>query len=219
MEPSREPVADVPTLHPEVKKRLIRVGGTGLAILAVALAGAFYLYSNREVAIDNAAISAPLITLAPTSAGRLNAVYANEGDLLPAGAPVALVGTEVVKTKIAGLIVQVNDTVGAEEAAGAPVVTMIDPGALRVVGKIDENKGLSDIAIGDPVVFTVDAFGSKQYRGVVDEIAPTSNQSDIVFSVSDKRQEQTFDIKARFDTAAYPELKNGMSARMWVYRQ
>jgi multidrug resistance efflux pump len=146
-------------------------------------------------------------------------VYVNEGDSLPANAPVALVGTEVLKTKVAGLIVQVNDTVGAQVSSGEAVVTMIDPSQLRVIGKIDENKGLSRIAVGDPVTFTADAFGSKKFTGVVDEIAPTSNQSGIVFNISSQRQTQQFDIKARFDTSVYPMLKNGMSARMHVYPQ
>jgi len=71
----------------------------------------------------------------------------------------------------------------------------------------------------DPVTFTVDAFGSQQFSGVVDEIAPTSNQSAVVFNISDSRQTQQFDIKVRFDTSEYPDLRNGMSARMTIYLQ
>ena len=192
-------------------------GGIALAILLVAGASAYFIFSNKEVAIDAATISAPLINLSPTTAGRLNAVYAQEGDTLSANAPVALVGTEVVKTKSAGLIVQMTDTLGMQVAPGQTVAEMIDPSQLRVVGKIDENKGLAQIRVGNPVSFTVDAFGGRSFSGVVDEIAPTSNQSDVVFSISDQRQIQQFSIKARFDTSAYPQLKNGMSARMWVY--
>jgi hypothetical protein len=71
--------------------------------------------------------------------------------------------------------------------------------------------------VGDPVIFTVDAFGSKQFTGVVDEVSPTSNQSGNVFNISSERETQQFDIKVRYDTTAYPMLRNGMSARMWVY--
>ena len=73
--------------------------------------------------------------------------------------------------------------------------------------------------IGDPVTFTVDAFGGKEYIATVDEMSPTSNQSEVVFNISDTREVKQFDIKARFDVNAYPELKNGMSARMWIYPQ
>lgn len=206
-------------LSPEVRRRLVIFGGIGIIILAAALTSAYFILSAREVYIDTASIQAPIINLSPTAAGRLDAVYVNVGDTVAANAPVALVGTDVIRSKIAGLIVQVNDTIGAQVAPGEAVVEMIDPSQLRVVGKIDENKGLSQVSVGDPVTFTVDAFGSKSFSGVVDEVAPTSNQSGIVFNISNQRATQQFAIKARFDTTAYPELKNGMSARMWIYPQ
>ncbi len=201
----------------ELRRRLIVFGGTGLIILVAAGIVSYTISTSREVAIDTASISAPIIDLSPTESGRLNAIYVNEGDVLPANALVALVGTEVIKTKTAGLIVQVNDTIGAQIAPGQVVVEMIDPSQLRVVGRIDENKGLAQIQVGDPVTFTVDAFGGESFTGVVDEIAPTSNQSGIVFDISSQRETQQFDVKARFDTNTYPQLKNGMSARMWIY--
>jgi multidrug resistance efflux pump len=201
------------------RRRLIIIGVSAFLILAAAGTATYLIFSSKEISIDSASISAPLINISPMTSGRLNAVYANEGDTLPANAPVALVGTEVIKTKTAGLIVQVTDTIGAQVSPGQTVVEMIDPTQLRVVGKIDENKGLAQIQVGDPITFTVDAFGSKSFNGVVDEITPTSNQSDIVFNISSQRETQQFDIKARFDINAYPQLKNGMSARMWVYEQ
>ena len=209
--------AKEPLLSRELRKRLFVSGGIGLAILALALAWAYFLYAGRQVSIDTAVVSAPLISLAPTAPGRLNALYAQEGDTLPANAPVALVGTQVVKTKTAGLIVKVDDVLGAQIAAGTPVVTMVDPTALRVIGKIDENKGLSQIRVGDAATFTVDAFGSQTYQGVVDEVSPTSAQADVVFDISDQRPTNQFDVYVRFDSSAHPELKNGMSARIWEH--
>jgi len=208
-----------PTFPSAVRRRLAIFGGAGLLILIAAGIATYLIFTGKEVYIDSSLISAPIINLSPTAAGRLNAVYANEGDMLSENAPVALVGTEVLYTKSAGLIVQVNNTIGASIAPGQAVVEMIDPTQLRVVGTIDENKGLARIQVGDPVTFTVDAFGGKKFTGVVDEIAPTSNQSDVVFNISNQRQTQQFDVKVRFDTSAYPQLKNGMSARMWIYEQ
>ena len=134
-----------------------------------------------------------------------------------ANVPVARVGTELIKSKVAGEVINVENNIGEQINPGQAVVTMIDPTTLRVVGKLDEDKGLSSIQVGDAVTFTVDAFGSKQFSGFVDEISPTSEQSSIVFNISDKREVRQFDIKARFDINQYSTLKNGMSARMWVY--
>lgn len=194
--------------------------GVAVVIIIAAAAGLIYWYINsQQVYVDSASIEAPEIDLSPSSPGILENVYVNEGDEVPANFTVARVGDELIQSKVAGIIITVPDTVGAEVNPGETVVAMVDPTQLRVVGEVDEDKGLDRIKVGDTVTFTVDAFGSKQYSAVVDEVAPTSQQTQIVFNISDQRQEQQFDVKARFDTSAYPELKNGMSARMWVYTQ
>ena len=95
---------------------------------------------------------------------------------------------------------------------------MIDPEQLRVTGQVEEDKGLKDIKVGQTAIFTVDAFGSKKYSGIVDQINPTADSGDIVFNISNTRQENNFDVKIRFDSNQYPELKNGMSAKLWIYK-
>ncbi len=185
----------------------------GGAIGALAYLGV----SNQRVTIDTAQIKAPEIALAPTTPGVLKQMYVQAGDIIPANTVVAQVGTELIKSTSAGLVISTSDQVGAIVSAASPVATMIDPTALRVVGQIEEDKGLSRITVGDRVVFTVDAFGGKKFEGVVDEVSPTSHASDVVFSISDKRQVQKFDVKVAYDQTLYPELKNGMSARVWVY--
>ncbi|HEX8993888.1 MAG TPA: efflux RND transporter periplasmic adaptor subunit [Candidatus Paceibacterota bacterium] len=178
---------------------------------------AYLIIAQSNVYTDKASISAPIIELSPQGSGTLQEVFVQEGDTVSANETVARVGNELVKTKIAGVVVGVPDKIGAAVAPGEPVVDMIDPSALRVVGNIDEDKGLSSVAVGDSVTFTVDAFGGKEFQGVVDEVAPTSNQSGVVFNISDQREVKQFAVKVRFDVAAHPEIKNGMSARMWIY--
>ena len=199
------------------RKRLFFIAGAALLIIAAGVIAAYLIIGDSRVSIDMADIEAPLISLTSAAPGRLDALYVQAGDTVAANQPVALVGTQTITSRIAGLVVAVDDTVGAEVSAATPVVTMIDPSQLRVVGHIDENKGLAQIRVGDPVTFTVDAFGGQVFSGIVDEVAPTSNQSGIVFNISDQRQVQQFDVKARFDTSAYADLRNGMSARMTIY--
>lgn len=191
----------------------------GWAVLVIIIVGtAVYLKSSStRIGIDTSLVSAPLIDLSPTTSGQLQAVYVSEGDTVPANTPVAEVGSEIIKTKIAGEVVTIDNEIGKTFNPGQAVVTMIDPTQLRVVGTIDENKGLSQIKVGQLASFTVDAFGSKQYTGVVDEIDPTSNQSDVVFNISDQREEQQFNVKVRFDTSEYLEIKNGMSAKLTIF--
>lgn len=193
---------------------------TGIIVAVIALAAGAFIYwriAAQSVYVDVASVAAPLIDLAPSQAGTLQEVYVHVGDTVPQDFTVARVDNQLIKSKVAGIIVSEPDTIGAQIKPGEAVVSMVDPTQLRVVGKVDEDKGLSSIHVGDPVVFTVDAFGSKQFSGVIDEISPTSEQSGVVFNISDKRQVKQFDVKARFDAGANPELKNGMSARMWIY--
>jgi multidrug resistance efflux pump len=188
-------------------------------VLVLVIAGSFLYWqeSSTRIGIDTSLISAPLINLSPTAGGQLIQTYVNEGDMVAANTPVAEVGNEIIETKVAGEIVTVQTDIGMTFNPGQAVVTMIDPTQLRVVGTIDENKGLSKIQVGQLASFTVDAFGSKKYDGVVDEVDPTSNQSDVVFNISDQREEQQFNVKVRFNTQEYPELKNGMSAKLTIF--
>ncbi len=193
-----------------------------LVLILVAIGGgiaAYLVYSGRSVYIEKSDIEAPEIDLAPTAPGTLNDMLVKAGDAVTANEVVARVGSELVKTKVAGIVTKAEASVGQSYTAGQTVVAMIDPAQLRVVGHLDENKGLDRIRIGQYVTFTVDAFGSKQYTGIVDEVSPEARSGDVVFTISDKRQEQVFDIKVRFDTTLYPELKDGMSARIWVSTQ
>jgi multidrug resistance efflux pump len=192
------------------------------AVIVVVVAAVILVYMkdfSGKISISNSMVEAPLITLGPTQGGELNDVLVNVGDSVLAGAPVAEVGTEIIRAKVAGLIVATETTIGEQVSPGDAVVTEIDPTQLRVVGQIDENKGLDKIQVGDRATFTVDAFGSEQFAGTVDEISPTADQSALAFSISSDRPTQTFDIKVRFDVSQYPELKNGMSARLSIYTQ
>ena len=180
---------------------------------------AYILASSKTVYIDTATIQAPVVDLSSSSAGVLNAVYVAEGQVIPQNTVVAEVGTELIKSTSGGLVTLVNNNIGKTVTPSDTVVETIDPTALQVVGEVQENKGLVDIAVGQKAEFTVDAFGSEKFDGIVSEVAPTSQSSDVVFNVSDQREEQNFDVKVSYDTNEYPQLKEGMSAKLWVYKQ
>lgn len=191
-----------------------------ICLVLVALGGglAYFKISSSRVYTDTAIITAPTTVLAPTTAGVLEALYVNEGDMVPANTPVARIGDEILKTDTESLVINVQNDIGMIFNPGQAVVTVINPADLRVDGQIEQDKGLNQIQVGDPAEFTVDGI-SKTYYGVVDEISPTSHASDVVFNISDEREVSIFDVKVRFDVNEYPELKNGMSAKLWVYKQ
>lgn len=193
-----------------------------LALVAISAAVAAFVLlraNHARLDIDKAQVLAPSIDLAAQAAGTLEEVYVRPGDTVQANAPVARVGNELVKAKIAGEIISIHDDVGKLFNRGEAVVTMIDPSSLRVVVRVEEGKGLKDVHVGQVATFTVDAFGSKRYVGTVDEVSPTSRESSVAFSISDKRETKEFDVKIRFDVASYPEIKNGMSAKVSIFKE
>ncbi len=190
----------------------------GIFLVFVLLGGFIFWKSNHgTIFIENSVLDAPVINLGSTSAGTLNALYVKEGDVIGSNAPVASVGTDTISSKQNGIVINVSNNIGSYFSPGQSVVSMIHKEDMRVVGTIDENKGLSNIAVGQNATFSVDAFPSKTYVGIVDSISQTSDDTGIVFSISDKRPIKKFSIKVRFDVTKYPELKNGMSAKITIY--
>jgi multidrug resistance efflux pump len=190
------------------------------AVLLVAGGVSYWMTEQNKIYVEKAEISAPVISLGPQHSGILEEITVEEGEHILSGKIVArLQDGSVVRAETGGIVLSVKNVPGQTVSTSDSLVKMIDSRELRVVGRVEENKGLSDIRVGQKVVFTVDAFGGKEYVGVVDSIGVTSRQSDIVFSISDKREEKQFEVKVRYDVSANPELKNGMSARLWVYKQ
>jgi multidrug resistance efflux pump len=195
-----------------------------LVVLVLILGGGGYFGyrywqdQQSKIFIENASIYAPTISIGPSIPGVLNAVYVKEGDSIYTGEHLFNVGDHITTALTPGVVTAVQNTPGQMASSASPLIQIYDPQSLRVVGQVQEDQGLKDIRVGQKVMFTVDAFGSKQYQGVVETIANSPDQSNIVFSISDKRQEKLFDVKVAFDLGAYPELMNGMSAKMWIIK-
>ncbi|VVC02785.1 HlyD family secretion protein [Candidatus Bilamarchaeum dharawalense] len=213
--------------HGEGKKHIIhRVRGHPLFldvlfIIALASAAFGFLYwqdIQGKVYIEKAEITAPIISIGPATPGVLEKFYVSEGDMVSKSQVLAEVGGKKLTAETSGIIIGIKNTPGQIVTSQDPVVKMINPQEMRVIGRLQEDKGLKDIVPGQKVMFMVDAFPQKEYHGVVDSVGMTARQSDIVFSISDKREEREFEVRVLFDTKAYPELKNGMSAKMWVYK-
>lgn len=215
-------LSEVKKEEQEIKKtgRRVIMAAYGILFLVVASIGgfAYWHFASQHVAIDKAEISAPQIQLGPSAPGVLQEVMVHEGDEIPANTVVARVDNEAIKTKVAGLVISVNKNIGKLFNPGESVVTLIDPNELRVVGRVQEDSGLKDIRVGAPATFTVDAYGSRTFYGTVDEVSPTSRDSGIVFNISDKREVREFDISVRYDLQTYPELRNGMSAKITIQK-
>ncbi|MEI8230411.1 MAG: HlyD family efflux transporter periplasmic adaptor subunit [Candidatus Peregrinibacteria bacterium] len=213
-----EPAHSVKKLRRKYSRKEIIIGLIVLTVVATIGGIGYWLYESQFVYTDKAILSAPLIQLAAPAGGVLHRVTVEEGLKVAANKAVARVGDEMVLTHVAGTVVVVRRDVGTVFKPGEAVVTMIQPEELKVSARIEEDKGLKDIFVGQRVTFTVDAFGSKVFEGTVSSVSQTKTSGDVVFSISDKRQENEFEVKIDYDHEAYPELQNGMSARVWIVK-
>jgi len=78
----------------------------------------FWQVQTNTVFIENSNLEAPIINLAPDSPGVLNALYVKEGDVIPAGAQVALVGSQIISTKDGGLVASAPVVLGSYFSPG-----------------------------------------------------------------------------------------------------
>jgi len=170
-----------------------------------------------RVFIDNSVIQTPVITISPSLAGKVQEMDVKEGQMVQTGDVLAVVGSETLRADEDGLIISAADLTGSAVNPTTQLIQMIRPISMRVAGTIDENKGLDTIHVGQVVSFTVDALPGATFWGYVDEVSPAAVAPTFSFSTSTERATQQFTVYAKFDSTAYPAIKNGMSAKMVVY--
>jgi len=203
----------------QAERRLVMIILGLIFVICLAAGGLIYWrFASNRISIDKSGIYAPRIELGPSTPGILQEIDVHVGDTILPETVVARVDNQVIKAKSGGLVIAVQNDIGKRFNPGESVVSMIDPQELRVVGQLEEDKGLQDVRVGQSAVFTVDAFGSRKFYGTVDEISPTSRDSGVVFNISDTREKKIFDVKVRYDVQQYPELKNGMSAKITILK-
>jgi len=179
----------------------------------------FWQVEKKSVFIENSNLEAPVINLAPSTPGVLNALYVKEGDVVQANSQVALVGSQIISTQDGGIVSSAPRVLGSYFSPGQTVVSIVNTAEMKVIGQLEETKGLNKIKTGQRATFSVDAFPGKTYEGVVDEISAVSDDTGVLFNISDQRPIEKFDVKVRFNIADYPELKSGMSAKITVYTE
>lgn len=199
--------------NPQVLKKI------GLAVLIILLiVGFFYVEKTHgRVSIEDSLVQAPISTISPSSSGTLTELDVYEGQQVKKGDKLAIVAGQTLYASTNGTIISAPNQVGSTVGATTQLIQVINPNDMRIAGTIDENKGLSDIRVGQVASFTVDALPGQTFWGYVDEISPSAKTTALSFSISSERPTQQFIVYVRYDANKYPAIKNGMSAKLTVY--
>lgn len=198
---------------PKIFKPLL----VGVVILLSVVLYWFYQIRSERVFIDDSLVDAPLITIVPSTSGMLTELDVHEGEYVKKGDRLAIVGGQTLYANTDGLIVSTDNAIDANVNTQTPIIQMINPQDMRIAGTLDENKGLEDVRAGQVVSFTVDALSNQTFWGYVDEVSPSAKATQAAFSISSERPTQQFVVYAKFNSSAYPAIKNGMSAKMTIY--
>ena len=179
----------------------------------------YYAKAHGRVSIENSVVSAPIISLSTSTGGKLLTMPVYEGEQVKRGDELATLDSQTLYADTDGIVLMANTQIGSLIAPQTPIVQLVKTQDFRIAGTLDENKGLKDIRVGQVVAFTVDALPGQTFWGYVDEVSPTAKTTQIAFSISSERPTQQFQIYARFNAANYPQIKNGMSAKMTVFTE
>jgi len=197
--------------------KLLKIAGSMLLLIILIVSFIVYRGIADRIYIDNSLIQTPVITISPSQSGMVQEIDVQEGQTVQTGDTLAVVGSQTLRAETDGLIISASDLTGSAVNPQTQLIQMIRPVNLRVTGTIDENKGLNQIRVGQVISFTVDALPGKTFWGYVNEVSPSAVAPAFSFSTSTERPTQQFIVYAKFNSAAYSDIKNGMSAKMVVY--
>ncbi|HLI06393.1 MAG TPA: HlyD family efflux transporter periplasmic adaptor subunit [Ktedonobacteraceae bacterium] len=86
----------------------------------------------------------------------------------------------------AGIVTEINGSVGgtpgvsssssSSSGGGGTFIQIVDNSALQVVADVDE-ADTANLKVGEPVLFTVSAYGSRTFRGTVSAISPSGQST------------------------------------------
>ena len=107
-----------------------------ISVIIIVIGVLFYKATSSYVSIEKSTVSAPIITISPSSSGILDEVYVQAGSRVTKGQELAHVGTEILVSKIDGLVIEVNNTPGQIFSPSQAVIKMIDHNELRIVGPV-----------------------------------------------------------------------------------
>jgi multidrug resistance efflux pump len=194
-----------------------------LLVIALIAGGGYYLMqtaaANGTFTVSGT-MEATEYRLGSMQGGRVDRVDVDEGDRVEEGAIVAVVhpgastrgssGREMIHAPIAGLVLYRSVEPGEIVAAGAPLMTMIDPDDLTLTVYVPEDR-YGQIKLGQSYPVTVDSFPGETFVGTVTHIAGKAEFTPRNVQTTDSRKNTVFAVKLTLPPTD-GKLKPGMPA-------
>jgi len=150
-----------------------------VVLIAAGVAGYYYLYQGwNYISTDDAKVTGVMVTVAPTTSGKLSDWKASIGQTFSQGDEIGMVdsatGAITIPSPITGTVVQNNTTTGEVVGAGQPLATIVDMKNLYIIANIDESK-IKDVKVGETVDIVVSVEPGTTITGKVEQIGLATN--------------------------------------------
>lgn len=156
-----------------------------LMVLSISSVTAYYWYMQAHYLKSNdARVDGNITNISPQITSKITAIYVAEGDRVQVGNIIARqldlgltqganIDLTVMKSPVAGTVINKISNVGEVSSPGQPVVMVCDITNLFVTTDIEETE-LRKVHAGQEVEFTVDAYPKVKFSGQVVSIADAS---------------------------------------------
>lgn len=184
-----------------------------LAVLALG-AGAYYLLQTASTSkglVVSGTIEAYDVRVGAEKGGRVDAVYASEGEHVKAGQLLVEVhNAGTVKSPISGIVTERLIEPGEVVGTGANLMVIADLDQLTLTVFVPEDR-YGQIKIGEAYPVTVDSFPGQFFNGTVVRIADRAEFTPRNVQTIDNRKTTVYAIKMALQ-ASNGQLKPGMPA-------
>lgn len=194
-----------------------------LLVVGLLAGGGYYLIQTASATngyLVSGTVEATEYRLGSIQGGRVDRVEVDEGDRVEADGIVAVVhpgagargasGREMIHAPIAGVVLYRAVEPGEIVAAGAPLLTLIDPDDLSLTVYVPEDR-YGQIELGERYPVTVDSFPGETFTGTVVHIADKAEFTPRNVQTTDSRKNTVFAIKLTLPPTD-GKLKPGMPA-------
>src|SRR5579872_369319 len=105
-----------------------------IVVVVLLLIGSYIAYQKivDRVFIDDSLIQAPIITISPAGAGKVQEIDVTEGQNIQKGDQLAVVGSETIRSDTDGIITSASDITGSTVSPQTQLIQMINPVDMRV---------------------------------------------------------------------------------------
>lgn len=142
---------------------LLLAGGAGI--------GSYFIWqSTGYLTTDNARVTTTLISVMPSIPGTLERFNIYEGRYVTANEILGWVeNDQAMRSPVDGIVIHTSASQGQTVSVMEPLAIIADINNIHIQANIEETD-ITKLRRGQPVIVTIDTFGSREFTGYISEI-------------------------------------------------